>query len=162
MKRSKNNIMVFVLAVVICSFATIDCSQKKEESKLDQKRVKALDRIRGSIEETVKDRDRKDKALAVVDEVERELDSFNEDYAGYEAEFKKLYGDYDTGRKDLQRVFDKANARRMEFAKTIVALRSKALSHLTPQEWEEISGREKVFFQIMAPATSAGSGSKED
>lgn len=99
----------------------------------------AVDETRMLIKEHVVDEAKAEQMLALVDQLEKDLEAYREIRAAHDRGLVEKNADYDATREDLQTLYDAYNSDTRSIGMKIVQtdLAMKKLS--TPEEWTEIS-----------------------
>ena len=131
MKVSHRLILPLLLAICASGVGCRSLSQAESTQS-------ALDGTRELIREHIAEPARADQMLAIVDQLDTDLDAYVVTRTGIDEALALKNADYDTSRADMQALYDSRNR---EYRAVVIKLSeaSMALSKLaTPEEWEAV------------------------
>jgi uncharacterized protein YdgA (DUF945 family) len=100
-----------------------------------------IDQQNASVEDVIKERDRRKEILSFVDEMETELKRFSEQQEQLSGAILKLNRDYGATRSNFEKTLDDMNDNRAMTQQTILEARFKMKSKMSREEWEVIFKR---------------------
>lgn len=111
--------------------------------------------LRDVIEARVDDPTRRSAALAEVDRLTRELESFGRSVEAWRGEMTRLMTDYRTTRHDIEQLAGVANTSRERFRARVIDSRLALAKTLSADEWEAVADADMALLQQWAAADAA-------
>jgi hypothetical protein len=145
---------LYLLAVLLLCSAigltvlTSGCGKLRKKEKAEFEAGKEwLEDMRDRIEKTISDPDKTSRMLAFVDQAERDLRELDQAVLDFYRELAGVDSDYNSTRQDLQRVFDRWNAKRREFRDRFMETNFTMREMVTPEEWRKLTRVRKGLAQ---------------
>jgi hypothetical protein len=124
-----------VLAVVLICVA--GCAREPKPTALESA-SEALGNLRTAVMREVKDPQRAQQGIALVDEVERLLTEAHADLKAHNARIRVLNADYDATQDAFRAAFQDFNAKQRAHQRRVVEINQRAKLLLTGDEWETL------------------------
>ena len=133
---------VLTLCVLLGFVSACSMFGKKETDEFEPVSEWIEDK-RERVAENIKDPDKKNDMLAVVDQLEKDLMELDRIIQKLYANLNTLNGNYNSTPEEFRKVFSEFEAERKEIRDRIIDSRFKMRNLSTPEEWEEITDYSK-------------------
>ncbi len=101
--------------------------------------------LEGLISKTVQDPQRAKQVNVLVGEIVKELKTSREQERNYHRQLYTLNANYDATPEEFSKILNDANIQRMQSSASVLSLRFKMKSLMTPEEWKTLSDKMQAY-----------------
>jgi vancomycin resistance protein YoaR len=147
---SRTSRILLVLSAACVTLASIyltGCSSSKPQTKEERVQASSVD-LRKTLQDTIKDADRLQQMLAIIDRASASIESDATELATVLKEQDRLNADYNASRDDFRKIGDRLEALRKKHRSAFLSARQSLAQLATDDEWKKISSRDLELLSL--------------
>ena len=137
-----------VLWVALILFATLSSGCAHQKGTVDNTPGQnALDELRSRVKQEIADPTRSRQILALVDQMERELDDLNQTVLQFREEFRRLNADYEATAEQFRKLIADSDMALRRSQRKLIETHFQIKALTTSEEWTSLSRQERKAFE---------------